>query len=194
MNAHVILAAVAGVIASASFAGVGAAQADKRDGIEIRQINTAPRMIGCSPNIDSCDGATSIRTGLVVIDVASRFLRRDPVSLVAMFQASAQRKGGLLGSQLIVGGGPRLALGRSWLQTGLGFAGAQLAGGPKTIAASSVLTSGIPAVMLGVGTHMAVFEVPLQLSLDLGSNLGGLGESHFGDVYQITANVLATNL
>lgn len=194
MNAHAILAAAAGVIASASFAGIGAAQGNKRDAIEVRQINTAPRLIGCSRNIESCDGATSVRTGLVVVDVASRFLHRDPVSLIAMFQASAQPKGALLGSQLIVGGGPRLTLGRSWLQTGLGFAGAQLARGPKTIPASSLLRSGVPAIMLGVGTRVAAFEVPLQLSLDLGSNLGVLGESHFGDVYQITASVLATRL
>jgi len=140
--------------------------------IEVRQINTASRVIGCSRNIENCDGASSIRTGLVVIDVTSQHFRRGPVSFVAMFQASAQPDHALLDSQVMFGGGPRLALGRSWLQCGVAIAGSQLAPGPKTIAATSVMTHPHPAAMAGVGTQVAPFEVPLQLSLDVGTGLG----------------------
>ena len=169
------------------------ARADQIKTIEVRQINTASRQIGCSRDIENCDGASSIRTGLVVIDVGSQHFRRGPLSLVAMFQASAQPEHALLESQVMFGGGPHLVFGRSWVQAGVAIAGSQLAPGPKTIAATSVMSHPKPAAMAGVGTQIAPFDVPLQISLDLGTNLG-LVDDRFGDIYQITANLLATNL
>jgi hypothetical protein len=191
MNALAIVTAAAA--AFVSLAGGRPAQADRVSSLQIRQINTAPRLIGCSHSVERCDGATSIRTGLVVVDVASRYVRRGPVSLVGMFQASAQPRASLLGSQLILGGGARIEPGRGWLQAGLGLAGAHVAPGPKTIAATSLLSSFTPAAMAGVGTHMSAFAMPIQLSLDLGISLG-LSDDQFSDIYQVTANVLATNL
>lgn len=192
MNASAILAASA--LALVSVAGGRVAQADKRDSIKVRQINTAPRLIGCSRNIEFCNGASSTRTGLVVIDLESRHLRSGPVSFIAMFQASAQPKRELLGSQVMIAGGPRLSFGRSWVQGGVGLAGSQIALGPKTIPATSLIHSHTPAAMMGLGTRVEAFDVPLQLSLDLGSSLGLVDEDRFGDIYQVTANVLATNL
>jgi hypothetical protein len=191
MNRPATVTAVA--ILAVSVATAGLARADQGKVIEVRQINTAPRVIGCSREIESCEGASSIRTGLVVIDVGSQHFRRGPVSLVAMFQASAQPEHALLDSQVMFGGGPHLALGRSWVQAGLAIAGSQLAPGPKTIAATSVMMHPHPAVLAGVGTQIAPFEVPLQISLDLGTSLG-MVDDRFGDIYQITANLLATNL
>jgi len=192
MSTRAVLTAT--LVASACFAGGRGARADTTHVFDVRQINTAPRLIGCSSSIQSCNGATSIRTGLVVVDVESQHVRRGSLALVAMFQASAKPEQALLASQLMIGGGPRLTLGRAWLQAGAGLAGATLARGPKTIRTTSVLGSGAPAVMLGVGTWVAPFEVPLQLSLDLGSSLGVLDDDHLGEIYQVTANVLATNL
>lgn len=192
MNARAMWMAV--VIACATSAGRGIAAADRVHALHIRQINTAARVIGCSTSIPSCDSATSIRTGLVVVDVASERVRRGPVSPVAMFHGSARPHQELLGSQMIVGAGARVTVGRSWLQAGLGLAGAQLAPGPKTIATMTVLTSPAPAVMAGVATQVAVFDLPVQLSLDVGSSLGVVDDDPFGDVYQVTASVLATNL
>lgn len=191
MTAHSTLTAMA---ITMSVAAGGVARADRRDIIEVRQINTATREIGCSRYIERCDGASSIRTGLVVIDTTSPHLRRGPVALVAMFQAAARPEDELLASQLIVGGGARITHGRRWLQAGLGIAGEQIAPGPKTIPAASLLSSSAPAVMVGVGTRVDAFKVPLQLTLDVGSSLGVLDDDPFGDIYQITANVLATNL
>lgn len=191
MDRYATLATVA--ILAVSVTTCQLARADQRSTIQVRQINTASRVIGCSHDIESCEGASSIRTGLVVIDVASQHLRRGPMSLVAMFQASAQPARALLDSQVMFGGGPHLALGRSWIQGGLAIAGSQLARGPKTIAATSVMMHPRPAVMAGVGTQISPFDVPLQLSLDVGTNLG-MVDDRFGDIYQITANLLATNL
>jgi hypothetical protein len=189
MNTTAVL--TASVVA---FAGLGVAEADRPSSLQFRQINTAPRLIGCSRNIEFCGGASSTRTGLVVADLASRDLRRGPVALIAMFQASAQPKRELLGSQVMIGGGSRLSFGRSWIQGGLGLAGLKVAPGPKTIPATSLLHSHIPAAMAGIGTRLEAFDVPLQLSLDLGTSLGVLDDDHFGDIYQVTANVLAYNL
>jgi hypothetical protein len=182
------------VIGAVSVAGAGIAQADRRDLIEVRQINTATREIGCSRYIERCDGASSIRTGLVVVDTTSQHLRRGPVSLVAMFQASARPEDELLASQLIVGGGPRVIRGHSWLQAGVGVAGRHVAPGPKTIPASSLLSSSAPAAIVGIGTQVAPFKVPVQLTLDVSTSLGVFDDDPFGDIYQVTANLLATNL
>lgn len=192
MDRYATLTAVA--ILAVSVATGRLAQADQSNAvIQVRQINTASRVIGCSRDIESCEGASSVRTGLVVIDVASKHFRRGPISLVAMFQASAQPERALLESQLMFGGGPRLVLGRSWVQAGMAITGSQLAPGPKTIAATSVMLHPRPAAMAGIGTLIAPFEVPLQISLDLGTSLG-MVDDRFGDIYQITANLLATNL
>ena len=75
----------------------------------------------------------------------------------------------------------------------VGLADSQVAPGPKTIAATSLLSSLTPAAMAGVGTWTSALDVPLQVSLDVGTSLG-LRDEHLGDTYQITANVLATNL
>jgi hypothetical protein len=184
----------AAVAACLSFGPGRAAQADRSKLLQVRQINTAPRLIGCSRDLESCDGATSVRTGLVVIDLESHYLQRGPLSLVAMFQASAQPKDALLASQVIVGGGPRLTLEHSWLQVGLGLAGSQVARGPKTLPVTSLLGMGAPAAMVGVGTLVTALDVPLQLSLDIGSNLGVFRDDQFGDTYQVTANVVAIGL
>jgi hypothetical protein len=184
----------AALVACLSFGPSRAAEADRSKLLQVRQINTAPRLIGCSRDLENCDGATSVRTGLVVIDLESRYLQRGPLSLVAMFQASAQPKDAMLASQVIVGGGPRLMLGHSWVQAGLGLADNQVAPGPKTLPVTSLLGSGAPAAMVGVGTLVTALDLPLQLSLDVGSSLGAFRDDHFGDTYQVTANLVAIGL
>lgn len=189
------LASILAAAAVAAMTLVGVARADRSKAFQVRQINTAPRWIGCSRDLESCDGATSVRTGLVVIDLESHYLRRGPIALVAMFQASAQPKEALLASQVMVGGGPRVTLGHSWVQAGLGLAGSAVAPGPKTMPVSSLLSDPRgPAAMVGVGTFVTVFDVPLQLSLDFGSSLGLLGDDHLGGIHQVTANVIAIGL
>lgn len=192
MNLHVLLTMVAAGAMSVS--GTPSAYADKREVIEVRQINTAPRLIGCSSAVISCDGATSIRTGLVVVDVVSRHVRRGPVALVGMFHAAARPREGLLSSQAFVAAGPRVTLGRNWVQGGLGLAGRRIAPGPKTIPVATLLDAPSPAVVLGVGRRLAAFDVPIQISLDFGTNLGVRDDDQLGDVYQVTANLFATDI
>lgn len=175
--------------------GVAAANppADHSDKVQVRQINTAFRQIGCQRMFESCEGMTIPRTGLVVIDVSARSLRRGPVSFVAMLQASAQPEDALVASQVISGVGPRVQLGRSWVQGGVGIAGSTLAPGPKTMSTEAVFGQHVPAGMLGVGTEVTALSLPLQLSLDLGAGVGP-GDDRFGTIYQVTANVMATAL
>jgi hypothetical protein len=180
------------ILATTGLAAAGPA-ADHSDKVEVRQINTAFRQIGCRRMFESCEGMTVPRTGLVVIDVAARSLRRGPVTLVGMLQASAQPQDGLVASQVISGLGPRLQLGRSWIQGGIGIAGSTLAPGPKTMSTGAVIGQHVPAGLLGVGTEVTALSLPLQVSLDLGAGLHA-GDDRFGTIYQVTANVMATAL
>lgn len=163
--------------------------------VEIRQVNTAMRVIGCSRYIEECAGATSTRTGLVVVDVTGKRLQEGRVALVGMFQGAARPEGGLLVSQMISGGGARVSLGRSWVQGGVGFAASQVAPGPKTITTTWALAHGAPALLLGAGTRSRALGVPVELSLDVGTSIDGdLAMDHPGRVYQVTANVLFAEL
>jgi len=172
-----------------------AASAEVTPDIAIRQVNTATRVIGCSRYIEHCDGATSIRTGLVVVDVTSQHLRYGRVSAVGLFQGSARPYDALLASQMLAGGGARVALGRAWIQGGLGFAASQVATGPKTIATTHAIAHGAPALLFGVGTHATALSLPFELSLDLGTSLDDeLASDHAGHVYQVTANLLVADL
>jgi hypothetical protein len=177
-----LLAATAGVAATA-----GLAAAEVTRGVEIRQVNTAMRVIGCSRYIQECAGATSMRTGLVVVDVTGKRLQHGRVALVGMFQGAARPERGLLASQMISGGGARMSLGQSWVQGGVGFAASQVAPGPKTITTTRALAHAAPALLLGAGTRSRVLGVPAELSIDVGTSIDG-------DVYQVTANVLFAQL
>lgn len=173
----------------------GVAAGEETHGVEIRQINTAMREIGCSPYTPQCAGATSSRTGLVVVDVTGQPLRSGRVALVGLFQGSARPDEGLLASQMIAGGGARLSLDRAWVQGGVGFAASQRAPGPKTITTTWALAHGAPALMLGTGTRTRIRDVPIEISLDAGTSLDAqLAVDHPGRVYQLTANVLFTRL
>jgi hypothetical protein len=176
-------------------AGVAAAdtQSDHSETVEVRQINTAFRKIGCQRMFESCEGMTVPRTGLVVVDVAPRKWHHGRTSFVASLQASAQPEEGLVASQVVAGFGPRVALGRSWIQGGVGIAGSTLAPGPKTMSTEAVLSQHVPAATAGVGTHLTAFAVPLQLSLDVGAGFGH-GDDRFGNIYQVTANLMSTDI
>ncbi|HSR98134.1 MAG TPA: hypothetical protein VLM79_13840 [Kofleriaceae bacterium] len=177
----------------AAMAGVAAGE--ETHGVEIRQINTAMREIGCSPYTPQCAGATSTRTGLVVVDVTAQRLRNGPVALVGLFQGAARPDDGLLASQMIAGGGARLSLDRAWIQGGVGFAAERRAPGPKTITTTWALAHGAPALLLGTGIRTHVHDVPVAISLDAGTSLDAdLAIDHPGRVYQLTANVLFTEL
>ncbi len=177
----------------AAVAGVAAGEATH--GVEIRQINTAARTIGCSRHIEQCAGATTMRTGLVVVDVRAPRLRHGPLSVVGMFHGAARPDHGLLASQMIAGGGGRLAVGEGWVQGGVGFAASQTAPGPKTIATTRAIMHGSPAVLLGVGAHASAYDVPFELTLDVGTSIDDrLSGDRLGRVYQITANVLVSQL
>jgi hypothetical protein len=180
---------------SAVAAMAGVAAGEETHGVEIRQINTAMREIGCSPYTPQCAGATSSRTGLVVVDVTARQLRSGRVALIGMFQGSARPDDALLASQMIAGGGARLNLDRAWIQGGAGFAAQQRAPGPKTITTTWALAHAAPALMLGTGIRTRAFDIPVELSLDAGTSLDeDLALDHPGRVYQVTANVLFTKL
>ena len=173
----------------------GVAAAEETHGVEIRQINTAMREIGCSPYTPQCAGATSTRTGLVVVDVTAQRLRSGPVALVGLFQGSARPDDALLASQMIAGAGARLHLGRAWIQGGAGFAASERAPGPKTITTTWALAHGAPALLLGAGIRTRVDDVPPTISLDAGTSLDDdLAIDHPGRVYQLTANLLFTGL
>jgi hypothetical protein len=112
-----------------------------------------------------------------------------------MFQGAARPDDGLLTSQMIAGGGARLRLDRAWVQGGVGFAASRRAPGPKTITTAWALAHAAPAVLVGAGTHTRMFDVPLEVSLDVGTSIDGeLATDHAGRVYQVTANVLFTEL
>jgi hypothetical protein len=188
--ARSLILATVGVAATA-----GLAAGEVTRDVEIRQVNTAMRVIGCSRYIQECAGATSSRTGLVVVDVTGKRLQRRGVALVGMFQGAARQEGGLLASQMISGGGARVSLGRSWVQGGAGFAASQVAPGPKTITTTRALTHGAPALLLGAGTRSRALGVPVEISLDVGTSIDGdLAMSHPGRIYQVTANVLFAEL
>ncbi|MGH9888174.1 MAG: hypothetical protein ACREBE_21760, partial [bacterium] len=173
----------------------GVAAGEETHGVEIRQINTAMREIGCSPYTPQCAGATSTRTGLVVVDVTAQPLRRGPVALVGLFQGAARPDGALLASQLSAGAGARLNLDRAWIQGGVGFAASERAPGPKTITTTWALAHGAPALMLGTGIRTRLHDIPLAISLDAGTSLDAdLAIDHPGHVYQLTANLLFTEL
>jgi hypothetical protein len=185
-----LLAATAGVAATAD----PAAGEVTRD-VEIRQVNTAMRMIGCSRYIHECAGATSTRTGLVVVDVTGKRLQHGQVALVGMFQGAARPDGRLLASQMISGGGARVSMGQSWIQGGVGFAASQVAPGPKTITTTRALAHGAPALLLGIGTRSRALGVPVEISLDVGTSIDGdLAIDHPGRVYQVTTNVVFAEL
>jgi len=172
-----------------------AASAEVTPDITIRQVNTATRVIGCSRYIEACNGASSIRTGLVVVDVSSQRVRRGRVTAVGLFHGSARPDDALLASQMIAGGGARVAIGPAWIQGGVGFAAMQVAPGPKTIPTSRALAHGAPAALFGIGTHARALSVPFQLSLDLGTSIDSeLAADHAGRVYQVTANLLVADL
>jgi hypothetical protein len=184
------LAATAVVAATA-----GVAEGEVSRDVEIRQVNTAMRVIGCSRYIQECAGATTTRTGLVVVDVTGKRLQEGRVALVGMFQGAARPTGSLLASQMISGGGARVSLGRSWVQGGVGFAASQAAPGPKTITTTWALAHGAPALLLGTGTRARALGVPVEISLDAGTSIDGdLAIDHPGRVYQVTANVLFAGL
>jgi len=171
------------------------ASAEVTPDITIRQVNTATRVIGCSGYIEACAGATSIRTGLVVVDVTAQRLRYGRIAAVGMFQGSARPDDALLASQMIAGGGARVAVGRAWIQGGVGFAATQVAPGPKTIATTRAIAHGAPALLLGVGMRASAGSVPLQLSLDLGTSIDDeLAADHAGRAYQVTASFLVADL
>jgi hypothetical protein len=173
----------------------GVAAGEETHGVEIRQINTAMREIGCSRYTPQCAGATSSRTGLVVVDVTAQRLRTGRVALVGLFQGSARPDEGLLASQMIAGAGARLSLDRTWVQGGVGIAASQRAPGPKTITTAWALAHADPAVLLGTGFRTRAFDRPVELSLDAGTSIDAdLAIDHPGRVYQITANVLFTEL
>jgi hypothetical protein len=187
------LGLIAATTAVAATAGPAAGEVT-RD-VEIRQSNTAMRVIGCSRYIQECAGATSTRTGLVVVDVTGKRLQRGRVALVGMFQGAARPEGALLASQMISGGGARVSRGQNWVQGGVGFAASQLAPGPKTITTTRALTHGAPALLLGAGTRSRALGVPLEITLDVGTSIDGdLAVGHPGRVYQVTANVLFAEL
>lgn len=176
-------------------ATAGIAAGEVAPDVKIRQINTATRVIGCSRYTEGCAGATSTRTGLVVVDVTAARLRYRRVAFVGMFHGSARPENGLLASQMIVGGGARVAVGRAWVQGGAGVAALQLAPGPKTIATTRALAHGAPALLLGVGTHVSVFAVPFEISLDVGTSIDDdVTVNHLGRIYQVTANVVVAEL
>jgi hypothetical protein len=177
----------------AAVAGVAAGEETHK--IDIRQINTAMREIGCSPYTPQCTGATSSRTGLVVVGVTAQQLRSGRISLVGMFQGAARPEDGLLASQMIAGGGARLSFDRAWIQGGAGFAAKQRAPGPKTITTTWALAHSAPALMLGTGLRTRAFDLPVEISLDAGTSLDeDLAIAHPGRVYQLTANILFTRL
>jgi hypothetical protein len=185
-----LIAATAGVAATAGPAG-----AEVTRDVEIRQVNTAVRVIGCSRYIQECAGATSVRTGLVVVDVTGKRLQHGRVALVGMFQGAARPEGALLASQMISGGGARVSLGRSWVQGGVGFAASQVAPGPKTITTTRALAHAAPALLLGAGTRSRALGVPVEITLDVGTSIDGdLAVDQPGRVYQVTANVLFVEL
>jgi hypothetical protein len=177
----------------AATAGLAAGEVT-RD-VEIRQVNTAMRLIGCSRYIQECAGATSTRTGLVVVDVTGKRLQQGRVAFVGMFLGAARPEGRLLASQMISGGGARVSLGQSWVQGGVGFAASQVAPGPKTITTTRALAHGAPALLLGAGIRSRAFGVPVEISLDVGTSIDGdLAVSHPGRVYQVTTNVVFAEL
>jgi hypothetical protein len=185
-----LIAAMAGV-ATAPRLAAGEVTRD----VDIRQVNTAMRVIGCSRYIQECAGATTTRTGLVVVDVTGKRLQEGRVALVGMFQGAARPEGGLLVSQMISGGGARVSLGRSWVQGGVGFAASQVAPGPKTITTTWALAHGAPALLLGAGARSRALGVPVEISLDVGTSIDGdLAMDHPGRVYQVTANILFAEL
>ena len=181
--------------ATAVVAATGVAAGEVTRDVEIRQVNTATRVIGCSRYIQECAGATSTRTGLVVVDVTGKRLQEGRVALVGMFQGAARPTDSLLASQMISGGGARVSLGRSWVQGGAGFAASQVAPGPKTITTTRAIAHGAPALLLGAGTRARALGVPVEISIDAGTSIDGdLAMDHPGRVYQVTANVLFTEL
>jgi hypothetical protein len=185
-----LIAATVGVAATA-----GLAAGEVTRDVEIRQVNTAMRVIGCSRYIQECAGATSTRTGLVVVDVTGKRLQQGRVALVGMFQGAARQEGGLLASQMISGGGARVSLGQSWIQGGVGFAASQVAPGPKTITTTWALAHGAPAILLGAGTRLSALGAPVEISIDAGTSIdGALAMDHPGRVYQLTANVVFAEL
>jgi hypothetical protein len=185
-----LIASTAGVAATA-----GLAAGEVTRDVEIRQVNTAMRVIGCSRYIQECAGATSTRTGLVVVDVTGKRLQHGKVALVGMFLGAARPERELLASQMISGGGARVSLGQSWVQGAVGFAASQVAHGPKTITTTRALTHGAPALLLGAGTRSRALGVPVEISLDVGTSIDGdLAMDHPGRVYQVTANVLFAEL
>ena len=148
-----------------------------------RQNSASARIIGCSPDVAaSCDGASSIRMGLSVVDL--RWTDDEGDGVVASFSQASRPSGGSVLSQTIATGGVRKVLGRGWFQIGPAMAIWDL--GTRTVKIERLLS---PEVKLGGSVGGGVWfrslrGRPLELTLDLAS-------THDGELYQVTTNLSA---
>lgn len=134
-----------------------------------RQHNTSARLLGCSRYAQiSCDGVTTSRAGLTLVDLS--WSLDDRWSLVGMFQASARPDvDALLDSQVITGAGVRFILSRFWIQGGVGIGAIRHAPGPKSMTAVELLSDASPAVLGGVGVSIdetSAFSIDASAAFD----------------------------
>jgi hypothetical protein len=158
-------------------AGDGTASADAG----IRTVGASARTLGCTrwAGTLACDGATSLRFGLSVVDVMWR--TREGSGPIAMVDLSGRPDDALVTSQMIAAAGWRHRVGRLWLQGGPGIAIGRIA--DRTVRSSWLLEGdGALALVAGAGVELDI-GTPIAVTVDVATTVEDAG------LYQVTASL-----
>lgn len=154
--------------------------------VEIRTHGTSARELGCSPYVEQCEGITTMRQGLAVVDLGVPVGARW--QFVGVFHSSSRPSAERLASQVAVGAAGRRNVGGAWLQAGAGIVAHELVRNPKNLTTEQLLADPTPTVFAGVGS-LVDMAGPTRVSLD--TSVGVTRESDPSGparLYQVTAS------